>query len=169
MFVKLRVEFVLKRRNHGIKWANQLARDSSFQWWSKRTRYPNVEEESNIVMQGGRLTKSVEFPRHQVLLPREAPLLYPIARMSMHALAVRGKGMTLIVLGWDQGSFKSLKKVAKAYHFNVMMDPMAQQISCYPLSNNSMQHLVSKNSPNLPIYVMSPCTSPKPQDNGGQA
>ena len=57
-----------------------------------------VEEESEIVMQGGRLTKSIEFPRHQVPLPREAPLLYPIARMSMHPPVARGKGMTLIVL-----------------------------------------------------------------------
>ena len=60
---------------------------------------PEVEEESKIIMQGGRLTKSVKSPRHQVPLPREAPLLYPIAQMSMHLPAVRGKGMTLIVLG----------------------------------------------------------------------
>ena len=128
-----------------------------------------VEEESEIIIQGGRLTKSVKFPHHQNPLPREAPLLYPIARMSMHPPAARGKGMTLIVLGCDQGSFKSLKKVAKAYLSNAMMDPMAPRIRCYPLSSNSMRHSVVKNSLNLLNYVMLPCTSPKPQDNGGLA
>ena len=58
-----------------------------------------VGKESEIVMQGGRLTKSVGFPRHQVLLPKEVSLLYPIAWMNMHQSAASGKGITLIMLG----------------------------------------------------------------------
>ena len=58
-----------------------------------------VGEESEIVLQGERLTRHVGFPCHQALIPRKASLLYFIAWISMHQSTASRKGITLIMLG----------------------------------------------------------------------